>query len=121
MNLTCFASKQYRLPLSGRTKYESVALPPPLIISDLEIRAGNWPILWPNPFPYIPGIEAVGEVVEIGADVSEFRIGDRVMTTMQGLGGVRAQRPGAYAAYVVVQATPLLLLLKMSIRLTWQH
>jgi NADPH:quinone reductase-like Zn-dependent oxidoreductase len=73
--------------------------------SDLEIRAGNWPILRPNPFPYIPGIEAVGEVVEIGADVSEFRIGDRVITMMQGLGGVRAQRPGAYAAYVVVQAT----------------
>src|SRR2546423_8543214 len=62
--------------------------------SDLEIRAGNWPILRPNPFPYTPGLEVVGEVVEIGAAVSEFRIGDRVITMMQGLGGVRPQRPG---------------------------
>ena len=47
----------------------------------------------------------LGEVVEIGGDVSEFRIGDRIITMMQGLGGVRAQRPGGYAEYVVVQAT----------------
>jgi NADPH2:quinone reductase len=73
--------------------------------SDLEIRAGNWSILRPNPFPYTPGLEVLGEVVEIGGDVSEFRIGDRIITMMQGLGGVRAQRPGGYAEYVVVQAS----------------
>jgi NADPH:quinone reductase len=73
--------------------------------SDLEIRAENWSILRPNPFPYTPGLEVLGEVVEIGGDVSEFRIGDRIITMMQGLGGVRAQRPGGYAEYVVVQAS----------------
>jgi NADPH:quinone reductase len=73
--------------------------------SDLEIRAGNWPIMRPNPFPYTPGLEVVGEVVEIGSDVSEFRTKDSVITMMQGLGGVRAQRPGGYAEYVVVQAS----------------
>jgi NADPH2:quinone reductase len=73
--------------------------------SDLEIRAGNWPILRPHPFPYTPGLEVVGEVVEIGAAVSEFRSGDRVITMMQGLGGGRAQRPGGYAEYVVVSAS----------------
>jgi NADPH2:quinone reductase len=73
--------------------------------SDLEIRAGNWPILKPNPFPYTPGLEVVGDVMETGANVSEVHVGDRVITMMQGLGGVRAQRPGGYAEYVVVQAS----------------
>jgi NADPH2:quinone reductase len=72
--------------------------------SDLEIRAGNWPILRPDPFPYTPGLEVVGDVVEVGAAVSQVRVADRVITMMQGLGGVRAQRPGGYAAYVVVKA-----------------
>jgi NADPH2:quinone reductase len=73
--------------------------------SDLEIRAGNWPIRRPQPFPYTPGLEVIGEVVEVGSDVSAFRVGDRAMTMMQGLGGVRAHRPGGYAEYVVVGAS----------------
>src|SRR2546430_304157 len=72
--------------------------------SDLEIRAGNWPILRRTPFPYTPGLEVVGQVTEVGASVLEFRPGDRIMTMMQGLGGVRAERPGGYAEYVVVRA-----------------
>lgn len=72
--------------------------------SDLEIRAGNWPILRKDPFPYIPGLEVVGEVVEAGSAVSHFRVGDRIITMMQGLGGVRAERPGGYAEYVSVAA-----------------
>jgi NADPH2:quinone reductase len=78
--------------------------------SDLEIRAGNWPILKPAPFPYTPGLEAVGQVVETGASVTEVRVGDRVITMMQGLGGVRAQRPGGYAGYVAVDASAVALL-----------
>jgi NADPH2:quinone reductase len=70
--------------------------------SDLEIRAGTWPILRPDPFPYTPGLEVVGDIVEIGASVSMFGVGDRVITMMQGLGGVRARRPGGYAEYVVM-------------------
>ena len=73
--------------------------------SDLEIRAGNWPILRPNPFPYTPGLEVVGDVLETGKNVSEIRVDDRVITMMQGLGGVRAERPGGYAEYVVVRAS----------------
>ena len=73
--------------------------------SDLEIRAGNWPILKPDPFPYTPGLEVVGDVVEIGTNVSDVRVGERVITMMQGLGGVRAQRPGSYAEFVVVRAS----------------
>jgi NADPH2:quinone reductase len=72
--------------------------------SDLEIRAGNWPIFKSDPFPYTPGLEVVGEVVEVGGSVANLRVGDRVITMMQGLGGVRPQRPGGYAEYVVVLA-----------------
>jgi NADPH:quinone reductase len=70
--------------------------------SDLEIRAGNWPILTSSPFPYTPGLEVVGDVVEVGTNVSVLRAGHHVITMMQGLGGIRPQRPGGYAEYVVV-------------------
>lgn len=72
--------------------------------TDLEIRAGNWPVRKPLPFPYVPGVEAVGDVEEVGEAVREVRPGDRVITMMQGLGGVRAERPGGYAEYVTVAA-----------------
>jgi NADPH:quinone reductase len=76
----------------------------PVNHSDLEIRAGNWPILTASPFPYTPGLEVVGDVIEVGAGVSGFRAGDHVITMMQGLGGVRPRRPGGYAEYVAVDA-----------------
>jgi NADPH2:quinone reductase len=72
--------------------------------TDLEIRAGNWPIRKPDPFPYTPGVEVVGEVAEAGHAVDDVRHGDHVITMMQGLGGVRAERPGGYADYVTVAA-----------------
>jgi NADPH2:quinone reductase len=75
--------------------------------SDLEIRAGNWPIRREPRFPYVPGLEVVGEVVEVGSAVRGMAPGDRVWTTMQGLGGVRAERDGGYAAHVTVGASAL--------------
>src|SRR5262245_50980540 len=72
--------------------------------SDLEIRAGNWAIRRQPRFPYVPGLEVVGDVVEVGPGVRGFRAGARVWTTMQGLGGVRAERDGGYAEYVTVAA-----------------
>jgi NADPH2:quinone reductase len=33
--------------------------------SDLEIRSGNWPIRREPKFPYVPGLEVVGDVVEV--------------------------------------------------------
>jgi NADPH2:quinone reductase len=72
--------------------------------SDLEIRSGAWQIRRPDPFPYVPGLEVVGEVVEVGSSVSSVRRGDRVITMMQGLGGVRSERPGGYQEYVTVDA-----------------
>ncbi|AUX44356.1 uncharacterized protein SOCE26_058200 [Sorangium cellulosum] len=75
--------------------------------SDLEIRAGNWPIKRERRFPYVPGLEVVGEVVEVAGDVSELVVGDRAWTMMQGLGGVRAERDGGYAEHVTVAAGAL--------------
>lgn len=75
--------------------------------SDLEIRAGNWAIRREPRFPYVPGLEVVGDVAEVAADVTDFAVGDRAWTMMQGLGGVRAERPGGYAEYVTVAAAAL--------------
>jgi len=72
--------------------------------TDLEIRAGNWPVTKAHPFPYVPGVEVIGDIEETGQSVSDIRPGDRVITMMQGLGGVRAERPGGYAEYVTVAA-----------------
>ncbi len=47
------------------------------------------------PFPFTPGLEVAGEVVEIGADVTALRVGERVMAHTHGNG---------YAEEVVVPA-----------------
>jgi NADPH:quinone reductase len=50
--------------------------------ADVEIRSGKWPITGAgaDPFPYTPGLEALGDVVELGAGVSSVAVGDRVIT-----------------------------------------
>jgi NADPH2:quinone reductase len=53
----------------------------------------------------VPGLEVVGDVVEIAPDVRDVVAGDRVWTMMQGLGGVRAERDGGYAEHVTVSAS----------------
>lgn len=88
-------------PAAGEVRIRVIAAP--VNHSDLEVRAGNWPIRRDEPFPYVPGIEAVGEVVAAGADAG-VGVGATVVTMMQGLGGVRAERPGGYAEHVTVAA-----------------
>lgn len=58
------------------------SLAPTVNHSDLEIRPGNWRIHRADPFPHIPGLEVVGEAVQTGSAVSEFRVGDRIITMM---------------------------------------
>jgi NADPH:quinone reductase len=71
--------------------------------SDLEIRAGNWPVRRDPPFPYVPGLEAVGEVEQAGEGAG-VPVGANVVTMMQGMGGVRSERPGGYAEHVTAPA-----------------
>ncbi len=47
------------------------------------------------PLPFIPGMEAAGEVLEVGPGVAEFKPGDRVLAPM---------RSGAYAEEALVDA-----------------
>jgi NADPH:quinone reductase-like Zn-dependent oxidoreductase len=72
--------------------------------SDLKIRAGAYPIQRVPSFPYVPGLEVVGDVIEIGSAVREFSVGDRAITMMQGTGGLRAKRDGGYAEFVAMPA-----------------
>jgi NADPH2:quinone reductase len=70
--------------------------------TDLRIRAGDWPVRREQPFPYVPGVEVAGEIVEVGKGAPGELLGARAITMMQGLGGVRAERDGGYAQYVSV-------------------
>ena len=54
--------------------------------------------LYPLPLPFTPGSEAAGTVEDVGADVREIKVGDRVAYAMA---------PGAYAEYASVPAARL--------------
>ncbi|WP_330180006.1 quinone oxidoreductase [Nocardia sp. NBC_01503] len=58
---------------------------------DTYIRSG----LYPSALPYVPGAEGSGVVTAVGADVEEFKVGDRVAW---------AAAPGSYAEKVLVPA-----------------
>jgi NADPH:quinone reductase len=63
---------------------------------DTYIRNGaNY---WELPLPFIVGCDVAGEVVEVGPQVTRFRVGDRVWGTNQGLLG----RQGTFAEYCAV-------------------
>jgi NADPH2:quinone reductase len=72
--------------------------------ADVEIRRGEWPIERSQPFPYTPGLEVVGVVDAVGAEVDGVAPGDHAITMMQRLGGIWGERPGGYGEYVVVGA-----------------
>jgi NADPH:quinone reductase-like Zn-dependent oxidoreductase len=61
---------------------------------DWKIRSGARKAAMPVEFPTIPGRDASGEVVEVGAGVTTFKVGARVM------GVVR----GGYAEFVIAPA-----------------
>ena len=85
------------LPAIGPDDFRIRSIASAVNHTDLEIRTGNWPVQKPEPFPYIPGVEVIGDVEEVGEAVQKVRPGDRMITMMQGLGGVRGTRAGGYA------------------------
>lgn len=66
---------------------------------DWKIREGQVRNAFSLPFPLILGAEMAGVVEAVGPDASRFRIGDRVMGAMAGL--------GAYAEFVAIDETSL--------------
>ncbi|MBM3642824.1 MAG: NADPH:quinone oxidoreductase family protein [Alphaproteobacteria bacterium] len=48
--------------------------------------------------PFVPGLEGAGTIHEVGADVSDWRVGDRA---------IFGAKPGAFAEYVAVPARAL--------------
>src|SRR5687767_13721039 len=63
---------------------------------DTYIRGG---LIKPNlPLPFILGCDLAGTVEEVGADVKQFKRGDRVWGTNQGLQG----RQGTFAEFAAV-------------------
>jgi putative PIG3 family NAD(P)H quinone oxidoreductase len=65
--------------------------------ADLQQRAGNYPP--PPGESEILGLEVAGDIEELGADVADWRIGDRVMTLVGG---------GGYAEYALAPASTLM-------------
>lgn len=43
--------------------------------SDLHTVNGDW---GPQPFPLVPGHEIIGQVIDVGADVTRYKVGDKV-------------------------------------------
>ena len=68
---------------------------------DWKVRDGMLQNVFPLTLPATLGIELAGEVVETGAGVTRFAVGDRVMGALGGL--------GAYADHVAVAADKLTL------------
>lgn len=63
---------------------------------DVYIRSGA--VAMPLQFPYIPGCDLAGTVVELGPNASRFKVGDRVWCSNQGLAG----RRGSLAEFAAV-------------------
>jgi NADPH:quinone reductase len=63
---------------------------------DIYVRSGAIPAKLS--FPYILGRDLAGTVIEAGAGVSDFKVGDRVWATSQGFDG----RPGTFAEFAAV-------------------
>jgi NADPH:quinone reductase-like Zn-dependent oxidoreductase len=66
--------------------------------ADWRIRRGQLRFLMRAPFPYIPGADVAGTVIEVGSAVTRFQPGDAVYAMRPTIAG------GGYAEYVAVDA-----------------
>jgi NADPH2:quinone reductase len=64
---------------------------------DTYIRSGAYPVK--PPLPYTPGIDGAGEIQAVGADVKDFKVGDRVYLFNDNSG---QPRTGSYADHALL-------------------
>ena len=64
-------------------------------INYAEVLSRKGQYSWAPPQPYVPGMEAAGEVIEVGVDVNSVKKGDRVLM---------GAKYGAYAEYMKSKA-----------------
>eukprot|EP00258_Populus_trichocarpa_P014797 XP_006369943.2 chloroplast envelope quinone oxidoreductase homolog [Populus trichocarpa] len=74
-------------------KLEATSLNP----VDWKMQKGMLRPLLPRRFPYIPGTDVAGEVVEVGPGVTNFKTGDKVVAILSHLSG------GGLAEFVVAK------------------
>ncbi len=68
---------------------------------DWKVRAGYLKDMLPFEFPIILGWDAAGVIVEVGSNVTDFKVGDRVFTRPA------TNNRGTYAEYVAVDSNLL--------------
>lgn len=68
---------------------------------DLRVLEGEFKTIFPVSFPFILGNDFAGTVVEVGSNVSQFKVGDEVYA--------KTDLNGAFAEYTVVQQSSLAL------------
>ncbi len=68
---------------------------------DVPIRAGVLPEVFPVAFPHIPNYDVAGVIVEVGAGVRDWSVGDPVVAFLS------LTAPGAAAEYAAVPAEAL--------------
>lgn len=67
-------------------------------VNPIDTYIRNGANYWELPKPYILGADFAGEVIALGANVSQFKVGDRVWGTNQGLMG----RQGVFSEFAAI-------------------
>ncbi len=64
---------------------------------DYKMRNGNWKFIFGSNFPIVLGFDVAGKVVECGASITKFKVGDEVW------GRITNKYGGAYAEYALAK------------------
>lgn len=69
-------------------------------LNPIDTYLRNGANYWPLTFPFVPGCDFAGEIVELGPTVSHWKVGDRVWGSNQGLLG----RQGTFAEFAAIDS-----------------
>jgi len=79
-------------------------------VNPIDTKVRSLAMFYPDKLPAVLGCDLAGEVVEIGAEVTQFKVGDKVWGCHGGLGAEQ----GNYAEYTVIDARHVSLMPKTS-------